>query len=226
MKIKPKHIIVSWKHQGSVFCRDSIRENFPELVSHNYFYKTHETYEQTKKKTDLSKINQIFFILSDPRNSAINLNFYKQYGDFSKEYEIAPKFVNRVTEQTINLLNNWETKTKINIIKFEDMIYKHDETIKEIGEILNLEPLYIDDHEKYKKETYRVMNKFDSFYDVRTLGLNYRKYKNFYERFGYKEKGLNIAEPFGNSKFENLLKRNHIYSSEILKRYPPECDLF
>jgi hypothetical protein len=224
--INPKHIIVSWKHQGSIFCIDSIRENFPELISHYYFYKTHDTIEQVKKNINFKSIDKVFFIIADPRNSSINLNFYKQYGDFSSEYKIPVKFVNRITQETINLLKNWESQTKIEIIKFEDMIYKHDETIKKIGEILNLEPLYIDDHEKYKKETYRVLNKFDSFYDVRTLSLNYKTYENFYKRFGYTKMGEDIGQPFKNSTFEELLKRNNKYSDEIIKRYPGECDLF
>ena len=113
--INPKHIIISWKHQGSVFCKDSIRENFPELVSFFYFYKTHETYEQTSKKLDLSTIDKIFFVISDPRNSAINLNFYKQYGDFSSEYKIPIKYIiicrHECSNQPVRLKNS-ETVTR------------------------------------------------------------------------------------------------------------------
>jgi hypothetical protein len=68
-----KYILVSWLHSGSCFARELIRENFPECVDMNFWGKTH--WVLSEETLNIYKDAKIFFILSDPRDTATRVGF-------------------------------------------------------------------------------------------------------------------------------------------------------
>jgi Sulfotransferase domain len=198
-----QYIIASWKYSGANFCRDFIKENFPECFNWELWGKTHSTLSIESYKTISNKNIKIFFILADPRDVSANIGYLrngwncdkKDYSDYAYNHRDSLVFLNENLNIINKLLNYYTTKFKDNclVLRYEDAYYNPDFFLKKVGSFLNLQPLNINDVDKYRQNINRDIGIFPYYYSSNIIDQNYKEYIGFYNQWRYEKNGFHYC---------------------------------
>jgi hypothetical protein len=223
--INAKYILVSWLHSGSCFSRELIRENFPECVDINLWGKTH--WELSEETINVYRKAKIFFILSDPRDTATRVGFIEngyaggsfinEFSDYAFSNRNSYEYLNENFIKISNLLDFYQHTfgDQCIVLKYEDAYFNPEYFLNKVGEFLKLKALYIDDIRKYKHSIHKEIGIFNDYYNEYIINQHYNLNHYFYNRWeypldGYKQRfyiedgGLEILNYF------ELLKRNYV----------------
>ena len=206
-----KFFIVSWRMAGSEFCKELIRENYPQTQNINHWGKSHTTLD-SKYVSDLLNVGtKVFVAITDPREVAMNL-FYFDNGlhlhdsDYKnatckvdKQLGIEPNFIdllNDVTDKQIELINTYKEQFGDNciIVRYEDALYYQNKFHNIVSKFLKTTPIGIDEVTKYKWSIYKNVGDFNQFFDENDLHKHYNQYKSFYEKWEYPKEGLQLLK--------------------------------
>lgn len=227
---KNKYLLISWRMSGSEFCKEVIRENFPETVNADQWSKSHITLtDSTLSKFIDVKNTKVFLVISDPREIAINLiHFDNGIHNHTSDYkvditkELGVEYLNELVEKQINLINYYKKTFGENciVLKYEDAIFNQDHFIIQVAEFLKLTPLFIDDARKYKWSIHKNVGYFHQFFDDEVLLEHYNQCQSFYEEWGYDYTGYqeckyqwhsdNSVQKNTTNSYKEMLKRNGI----------------
>lgn len=226
-----KFLLAGYRYSGVNFCRELIRENFPECVDRSLWWT--DSYDH-KKHIPLNKSEfkwfegrKVFFILSDPRDTAARVAFLQNKLN-SQPYEFSTKarndmhglqFLNEAIDLIITMVNFYTRHFGDNciVLRYEDAYFNTTQFIDKVGAFLNLVPLYVDDVRKYKNSIHKDIGVFRFFYDGETLGRHYSKYRDFYEKWEYPYGGFENRFYTGPNNhgipeidYKTLLTRNNV----------------
>lgn len=234
-----KFLLVSWRMTGSEFCKELIRENYPETANINHWAKSHiiigkKVTQQLIENAD----TKVFVIISDPRDAASNLIKYDNglhlhNHDYpSGVYNLnSTQFLNEVADKQIELINHY-TKTfgdNCIVLRYEDAFQNQDKFHNQVSKFIGYEPLGIDDVRKYKWSIYKNVGMFRYHFDDDVLLQHYNEYKWFYDKWQYPIDGMYDLK-YGWHKFNDgvdkrqltedykkMLKRNGVSESDRTK---------
>jgi len=207
-----QYIMASWKYSGANFCRDLIKENFPECFNWGLWGKTHSILSIEAYKTVSNKNIKIFLILADPRDVSAHIGYHengwncdkKDYSDYAYNHRDSLVFLNENMYKINELLSYYISKFKDSclVLRYEDAYYNPDIFLNKVGKFLNLKPLNINDINKYRQDINRNIGVFPYYYSSETNEQHYKQYQNFYVKWGYGKQG------FFYSDFDNETKHN------------------
>ena len=223
--VNNKYLLVSWRMSGSEFCKEVIRENFPETTSLDYWAKSHVVLDGIVENSLLTLADtKVFVIITDPREVAMNL-FYFDNGihfhdnDYKCNRHPGLSFLNEVADKQLELIEYYK-KTfgkRCIVLRYEDAFYYQDNFLNKVSNFINSEPLNIDDVRKYKRSIYKNVGDFNQFFPEEDLTEHYKQYKDFYDEWEYPEKGDQLHKySWADStsgdkvKYKDLLNRNGI----------------
>ena len=228
-----KFLLVSWRMSGSEFCKEVIRENYPETIPLNYWAKSHINLDDELSKNLLDIANtKVFLIITDPREVAIHLSHFdggQHLHEFDYHLNHPPntvEFLNKVADKQIELIDTYKKQFGDNciVLRYEDALFYQNTFLDKVSNFLGLESLGIDDIRKYKWSIYRNVGNFWHFYEEDILKQHYNEYKWFYNKWDYPENGLQElrykwhgrTSTIRNVKndYKEMLKRNGILPSD------------
>ena len=223
--VNNKYLLVSWRMSGSEFCKETIRENFPETTSLDYWAKSHVVLDGVVEDSLLTLADtKVFMIITDPREVAMNLfhfdnGIHLHDNDYESGRHKGVSFLNEVADKQIELITYFK-KTfgdRCVVLKYEDAFYYQDKFLDKVSNFLDSEPLGIDDVRKYKRSIYKNVGDFNQFFSEEDLTNHYNEYKAFYDEWEYPEKGdilhkysWSDADSGDKVKYSDLLDRNGI----------------
>jgi len=232
-----KFLLVSWRMSGSEFCKELIRENYPETTPVNYWAKSHIILDDkvTRNLIDIAD-TKVFVVITDPREVAMNLVYFDngRHG-LESDYEIGTltnhdsvQFLNEVADKQIDLINHYNKVFGDNciVLRYEDAFHYQDKFLDRVSNFLGSEPLKIDDVRKYKWSIYKNVGDFNNFFDEDVLIEHYNEYRWFYEKWGYPNQGLqllkynwHVGHPDVSNRqltedYKEMLKRNGVQPSD------------
>ena len=224
------YYLVSWRMSGSEFCKEFIRENYPETVDMNLWAKSHAELEDNIAQDLLKEANtKVFLIISDPREVAANIiNFdagnhlhQTDYSNYVYQNLNSALFLAEVTNKQIQLIDTYKRQFKDNciVLRYEDALFYQDKFLNQVSKFLNLEPLNIDDVRKYKWSIYKNVGDFSRFFYPDVLEEHYNEFEWFYDEWDYPKSGLqyNRYNWIHESKTDNVKQLTEDYS-ELLRR--------
>ena len=195
-----KFLLISWRMSGSEFCKELIRENYPEISTLNYWGKSHSTLDQEIVE-ELKKSNtKVFMVITDPREVATNLtNFDNQFHLHEHDYTEhtfqnthSSDFLNETADKQIELINFYQKNFGDNciVLRYEDAVFNANKFLSQTSKFLNLKPLNIDGAQKYKWSMYKNVGWFGRFFSKEELLKHYNERLSFYKQWRYPEEGL------------------------------------
>jgi hypothetical protein len=231
-----KFLLVSWRMSGSEFCKELIRENYPETSDINDWAKSHII--MGNAVTSGLVDTKVFVIITDPREVAMNLLHFD--GGFHLHNHDYPdgilntnsvSFLNNVADKQIELINHYKKEFGDNciVLRYEDAFHHQSKFHDIVSNFLGLEPLRIDDVRKYKWSIYKNVGDFNRFFDKQVLDTHYNEYVGFYNKWEYPVDGLqtlkydwHLRNPavFKRQKTEDykeMLNRNGVTTSNRTK---------
>ena len=220
-----KFLLVSWRMAGSEFCKELIRENYPETTIEKYWAKSHIPLHN-KLSVDLTKKadTKVFVIISDPREAAMNIvhfdnGLHLHDCDYKTKDSNSTEFLNEVADKQIELINYY-TKTfgdNCVVLRYEDAFYNQKRFLNNVSNFLKLEPLGIDDVRKYKWSIHKNVGNFHHFFDKDILDKHHKEYESFYTKWRYPKAGLQHLK-YRWHREESTLKNLSDNYKEMLKR--------
>lgn len=231
-----KFLLVSWRMSGSEFCKELIRENYPETTPLNNWAKSHIILDDVISDNLINNANtKVFMVITDPREVTMNLahfdngihGYEHDYTSGARANFDSVKFLNEVADKQIELIDYYTKKFGNNciVLRYEDAFHYQDIFHKKVSNLLGVEPLSIDDVRKYKRSIYKNVGDFNHFFKDETLAEHYNTYNWFYKKWNYPIEGLpvlkidwniNHTDVTGRQKTEKyieMLKRNGIVHS-------------
>ena len=234
-----KFLLVSWRMTGSEFCKELIRENYPETVNINHWSKSHIIIGKKLTQQLIDNANtKVFMIISDPRDVASNLvSFENGFGlhyhghhDYTHGTSDSNSvtFLNEVADKQIELVNHYTKRFGDNciVLRYEDAFQNKDKFHNQVSKFIGYEPLGIDDVRKYKWSIYKNVGLFRNHFDSDVLTKHYNEYKWFYDKWEYPIEGMNDLR-YGWHRFNDkvngrqltedykqMLKRNGVSESD------------
>ena len=202
-----KFFIVSWRMAGSEFCKELIRENYPQTQNINHGGKSHTTLD-SKCVDDLLNVGtKVFVAITDPREVAMNLLYFdnglhlhdSDYKNATckvdKQLGIQPNFIellNDVADKQIELIDTYKKQFGDNciVLRYEDALHYQDKFHNKVSKFLGTIPKGVDGVTKYKWSIYKNVGNFHQFFDRKNLLEHYNQYKSFYEKWDYGFGGL------------------------------------
>jgi hypothetical protein len=110
-------------------------------------------------------------------------------------------------------------------LRYEDAYFYPEYFLNQVGDFLNLKPLYIDDVRKYKHTIHKEIGIFEDYYDDFILKKHYNLHFDFYNKWRYPVTGYTQRFYVENGGLEKLdyfetLTRNlvNINDPEIYER--------
>ena len=231
-----KYLLVSWRMAGSEFCKELIRENYPETTSINHWAKSHIIIGKKVTQQLIDKADtKVFVIISDPREVASNLiSFDNGFHLHSHDYTHGTfnldsvEFLNEVADKQIELITHY-TKTfgdNCIVLRYEDAFQNQDKFHNEVSKFIEYEPLGIDDVRKYKWSIYKNVGNFNHHFSDDVLIKHYNEYKSFYDKWEYPLEGIyelkygwhkdndDVGKRQRTEDYKEMLKRNGISNSD------------
>lgn len=231
-----KFLLVSWRMSGSEFCKELIRENYPETTLLTQWAKSHTVLDNQISDDLINNAKtKVFMIITDPREVTMNLahfdngihGYEHDYTSGTRAAYDSVKFLNEVANKQIKLIDYYTKKFGKNciVLRYEDAFHYQDDFHEKVSNFLGIDPLGIDDVRKYKWSIYKNVGEFFNFFKNETLDEHYISYKWFYDKWNYPIGGLankkynwnmNHPDVTGRQKTENyvdMLKRNGISQS-------------
>ena len=194
-----KFLLVSWRMSGSEFCKEVIRENYPETIPLNYWAKSHINLDDELSKSLLDIANtKVFVIITDPREVAIHLSHFdggQHLHEFDYHLNHPPntvEFLNKVADKQIELIDTYKKQFGDNciVLRYEDALHYQDKFHNKVSKFLGTIPKGVDGVTKYKWSIYKNVGNFHQFFDRKNLFEHYNQYKSFYEKWDYDYDGL------------------------------------
>jgi hypothetical protein len=224
-----KFLLVSWRMAGSEFCKELIRENYPETTPVNYWAKSHIIMGNKVTSDLIANANtKVFMIISDPREIAMNLvNFDGGVHLHNHDYPSgilntnSVEFLNEVADKQIDLVNHYTKKFGDNciVLRYEDAFHYQTQFHDMVSNFLKTHPLKIDDVRKYKWSIYKNVGDFHHFFPDYVLDEHYNEYKWFYEKWDYPIEGIQLLKYNWHAKHPDVSKRQLTEDyTEMLKR--------
>jgi|TARA_B110000858_G_scaffold187282_1_gene231392 hypothetical protein len=230
-----KFLLVSWRMGGSEFCKELIRENYPETTPINHWAKSHIILDD-ELSCDLNDNvkTKVFVTISDPRDVAMNLfHFDNGFHLHDSDYKIdrnnglhpnSTKFLNEVANKQIELIDYY-TKTfgdNCIVLRYEDAFFYQEQFHDMVSNFLGYPPLGIDDIRKYKLSIYKNVGEMSKFFDKDVMDAHYNEYQWFYEKWNYPPTGLHHSKydwKTNNSRqktedYNKMLERNGMSHSD------------
>ena len=225
-----KYLIVSWRLSGSEFGKEVLRENFPEVVSQDFWAKTHITLGENITKPFIEKAKtKVFVIITDPREIAMNLIYFDNrihlhdidYENVFFDTFKSVKFLNEIAQKQLNLISHYKEVFGDNcaVLRYEDAVHNQEAFLEHASNVLGVAPLGIDDARKYKRSIYKNVGDFAQFFDKEILDKHSEDYQWFYDEYGYGEglQELKYNWHSGTSSYfeatdnyKDMLKRNGV----------------
>jgi hypothetical protein len=175
---------------------------------------------------------KIFFILSDPRDTAARVGFIENgtpangffyiYTPYANENRNSLEFLEENFNKTIELLNYYQDNygDQCLVLKYEDAYFNQRYFLNTVGNFLKLKPLYIDDIRKYKHSIHKEIGIYDFYYTDDIINDHYNRHSDFYNQWNYPLEGYNKRyyhvdgqlEPLN---YEQLLIKNNVNINDI-----------
>ena len=195
-----KFLLVSWRMSGSEFCKELIRENYPEISKLNYWGKSHAILDLEIVKKLQEANTKVFVAITDPREIATNVvnfdnGFHFHEYDYSKnsfENILSSHFLNETADKQIELIDFYQKHFGDNcmVLRYEDAVFNVDKFLKQTSKFLGLKPLNVDGSQKYKWSMYKSVGWFGRFFPEEELLKHYNERLSFYKQWEYPEGGL------------------------------------
>ena len=195
-----KFLLVSWRMSGSEFCKELIRENYPEISKLNYWGKSHAILDLEIVKKLQEANTKVFVSITDPREIATNVvnfdnGFHFHEYDYSKnsfENILSSHFLNETADKQIELIDFYQKHFGNNciVLRYEDAVFNVDKFLKQTSKFLDLKPLNVDGSQKYKWSMYKSVGWFGRFFPEEELLKHYNERLSFYKQWEYPEEGL------------------------------------
>ena len=212
-----KFLLVSWRMSGSEFCKELIRENYPETSNINHWAKSHIIIGNTVTRDLIEYADtKVFVIITDPREVAMNLvhfdgGIHLQNHDYPSGiiHNNSVNFLNEIADKQIDLINHYKETFGDNciVLRYEDAFHYQRKFLGNVTKFLGLDPLWIDDVRKYKRSIYKNVGEFYRFFDKEVLDTHYNEYREFYEKWEYPIDGLQILKYNWHAKNQDVSKR-------------------
>jgi len=195
-----KYLIVSWRMSGSEFSKEVIAENFPQCQNYRSWGKSHGYLPDDILRTLKNIRTKIFFIICDPRDAITHILNHDNgahyhpddYPDHINQNRNELIFLDENLKIIINLLEYYQSNFGKNLIvlRYEDAVNNQEYFLKQVGQFLYTEPLYVNDKEKYNNPIYKKIGVYPPTFNNNVIkrcyeNSLYAKKKEFFKKWGY-----------------------------------------